>query len=124
MRGEGNEVPLSGYRVLDLTDRRGWLCGRIFGDLKPDVIRVGNPASDSGRNLIPSLKDATHGRRSLSRFTSNASDGGITPSLETADGQYLLKDMVAKPDFLVVSFPTGYLDGSGPGYNKWWKGVV
>ena len=31
---------LSPYRVLDLTDERGLLCGKILADLGADVIQI------------------------------------------------------------------------------------
>jgi crotonobetainyl-CoA:carnitine CoA-transferase CaiB-like acyl-CoA transferase len=34
---------LSPYRVLDLTDERGLLCGQVLGDLGADVIAVEPP---------------------------------------------------------------------------------
>jgi crotonobetainyl-CoA:carnitine CoA-transferase CaiB-like acyl-CoA transferase len=38
--------PLESLRVLDLTDIRGALCGRILADLGADVIKVESPDSD------------------------------------------------------------------------------
>jgi len=34
---------LSPYRVLDLTDKKGLLCGKLLGDLGADVIKVERP---------------------------------------------------------------------------------
>ena len=30
---------LEGYRIIDLTDEKGHLCGRILGDMGADVIK-------------------------------------------------------------------------------------
>ena len=32
---------LKGFRVLDLTDEKGALCGKMFADLGAEVIKVG-----------------------------------------------------------------------------------
>jgi crotonobetainyl-CoA:carnitine CoA-transferase CaiB-like acyl-CoA transferase len=34
---------LEGYRVLDLTDEKGHLCGKILGDFGADVLKVERP---------------------------------------------------------------------------------
>ena len=40
------EFLLSPYRVLDLADEKGLLCGKILGDLGADVIKVERPGGD------------------------------------------------------------------------------
>jgi len=37
---------LSPYRVLDLCDEKGVVCGRILGDFGADVIKVESPEGD------------------------------------------------------------------------------
>jgi len=37
---------LAPYRVLDLTDAKGFLCGKILGDLGADIIKIERPRSD------------------------------------------------------------------------------
>jgi crotonobetainyl-CoA:carnitine CoA-transferase CaiB-like acyl-CoA transferase len=34
------------YRALDLTDEKGFLCGKLLGDLGVDVIKVEKPGGD------------------------------------------------------------------------------
>jgi len=41
----------------------------------------------------------------------------VTANLETADGRALVADLAAKSDFLVESYPLGYLDSIGLGYD-------
>ena len=42
---------LSPYRVLDLTDEKGLLCGKLLGDLWADVIEVEKSVGDSTRKI-------------------------------------------------------------------------
>ncbi len=55
---------LSPYRVLDLTNERGQLCGQILGDLGADVILVEPPEGSRSRHG-PFYKDEPHPDRSL-----------------------------------------------------------
>ncbi|MEE3354466.1 MAG: CoA transferase, partial [Actinomycetota bacterium] len=45
--------PLADLRVLDLTDGRGDLCGRMLGDLGADVLRIESPAGVASRRRAP-----------------------------------------------------------------------
>ena len=49
----GGPLPLAPYRVLDLTERFGALCGRILGDLGAQVIKIERPGGDPARRLPP-----------------------------------------------------------------------
>ncbi len=51
------ESLLSRYRVLDLTNENGFLCGRILGDLGADVIKIEPPGGDPGRSTGPFYHD-------------------------------------------------------------------
>jgi crotonobetainyl-CoA:carnitine CoA-transferase CaiB-like acyl-CoA transferase len=44
---------LSPYRVLDLSNERGQLCGQMLGDLGADVILVEPPGGSSARQIGP-----------------------------------------------------------------------
>src|SRR3972149_4380623 len=57
MTQEKTEGMLSPYRVLDLTDEKGLLCGKLLGDLGADVIKVERPGGDPSRNLGPFYHD-------------------------------------------------------------------
>jgi crotonobetainyl-CoA:carnitine CoA-transferase CaiB-like acyl-CoA transferase len=47
------EAVLLPYRILDLTDEKGALCGRILGDMGADVIKIEKPGGDPQRNIGP-----------------------------------------------------------------------
>ncbi len=107
---------LAPYRALDLTDGSGWLCGRILGDLGADVIKIEPPGGDPGRRRGPFYHDEPDPSKSLPWFAYNANKRGITLAVETEDGQALLRRLAERADFLIESFPPGYLDARGLGY--------
>ena len=102
--------PLDQYRVLDLTDEKGYLCGKILADLGADVIKIEEPNGDRGRRIGPFYHDTPDGERSLYWFAYNTGKKSITLNLRTVDGRKILGRLVSKADFLVESFPPGYLD--------------
>ncbi len=107
---------LGPVRVLDLTDRHGWLCGRILGDLGADVVKVEPPGGDPGRRLGPFYHDEPHPHKSLPWLAYNANKRGVTLSLDHAEGQDLLRRLARAADFLIESAPPGSLEARGLGY--------
>lgn len=117
MENSGGEGLLDSLRVLDLTNERGYLCGKMLADLGADVIKVERPGGDPGRRLGPFFHDHPHPERSLYWFAYNANKRGITLDIEKDDGRQLLKRLAATADAVVESFPVGYLDNLGLGYD-------
>ena len=58
---------LSHYRVLDLADGRGALCGKILGDLGADVIKIEPPWGDPARQIGPFYEDDHELEKSLTK---------------------------------------------------------
>ncbi len=48
---------LGAYRVLDLTDEKGLLCGKLLGDMGADVIKIEKPGGDAAREIGPFYHD-------------------------------------------------------------------
>ncbi len=107
---------LSPYRVLDLADEKGLMCGKTLGDLGADVIKVERPGGDAARNIGPFYHDEPHPEKSLFWFALNTSKRGITLNIETKDGREIFKRLVKTADFVVETFAPGYLDSLGLGY--------
>lgn len=105
------------YRVLDLTDEKGQFCAKILGDMGADVIKIEPPGGCSARNIGPFYKDVAHSEMSLFWSSYNANKRGITLNLETMDGKDLFKRLIRSTDIMIESYPPGYLDGLGLGYN-------
>jgi crotonobetainyl-CoA:carnitine CoA-transferase CaiB-like acyl-CoA transferase len=115
---EERKCLLNSPRVLDLTDKNGFLCGKILADLGADVIKIEKPGGDQDRSIGPYFKQSLHPERSLYWFAYNANKRGITLKLESKDGQKILKSLVSKADFLFESFSSGYMDSIGLGYSS------
>jgi crotonobetainyl-CoA:carnitine CoA-transferase CaiB-like acyl-CoA transferase len=109
---------LSPYRVLDLTDEKGLLCGKLLGDLGADVIKVERPGGDPARNIGPFYNDEIDPEKSLFWFAFNASKRGIILDIKTDHGREDFKKLVKSSDIVIESFPPGYMDGLGLGYSS------
>lgn len=56
---------LDSYRVLDLTNHRGPLCGKILAELGADVVKIEPPGGDPSRKIGPFLGDNKDPEKSL-----------------------------------------------------------
>jgi len=113
----GNSL-LGGCRVLDLTDEKGPLCGKLLGDLGADVIKIEPPGGDPARNIGSFYKDVPHPEKSLLWFSTNLHKRGITLNIETPDGREIFRRLVETADFVVESFEPGYMESLGLGYSE------
>jgi crotonobetainyl-CoA:carnitine CoA-transferase CaiB-like acyl-CoA transferase len=107
---------LSPYRVLDLTNERGYISGKVLADLGADVIKIEKPGGDPGRRIGPFYHDIPHPEKSLYWMGFNTNKRGITLNIETADGREIFKKLVKQADIVVESFDPGCMDGLGLGY--------
>ena len=108
---------LGSYRVLDLTDEKGLMCGKIMGDLGADVIKIEQPGGDPARNIGPFYHDEAEPEKSLFWFALNTSKRGITLDIEKPAGYQVVQKLVKTADFIIESFPPGYMDKLGLGYS-------
>ncbi len=109
---------LEDFRVLDLTTEEGLLCGKILGDLGADVIKIERPGGDSARLRGPFYKNLPDPEKSLFWFALNTNKRGITLNIESKDGQEILKRLIERSDCLLESFPVGYMERIGLGYEE------
>ncbi|MFQ5826278.1 MAG: CaiB/BaiF CoA transferase family protein [Dehalococcoidia bacterium] len=117
MTKAGESTLLGPFRVLDLTDDKGYLCGRMLGDMGADVIKIEPPQGDPGRRIGPFYQDIPHPEKSLYWFAYNLNKRGITLNLETGDGRELFQRLVKGADFLIESFAPGYMASLGLDYS-------
>ena len=111
------DAVLSPYRVLDMADQKGLLCGKILGDLGADVIKIEKPGGDKARNLGPFYHDDTDPEKSLFWLALNTSKKGITLDIEKPEGREIFKRLVKTADFVIETFSPGYMDNLGLGYS-------
>jgi crotonobetainyl-CoA:carnitine CoA-transferase CaiB-like acyl-CoA transferase len=107
---------LSPYRVIDLSDERGQLCGQILGDLGADVILVEPPGGSRTRAMGPFYRNSVHPNQSLHFWAFNRNKRAITLDLDNNDDRLRLRHLAAGADFLVESADPGYFAQRGLGY--------
>jgi crotonobetainyl-CoA:carnitine CoA-transferase CaiB-like acyl-CoA transferase len=112
---------LNHLRALDLTDDKGFLCGKILADLGVNVIKIEKPGGDPSRNIGGFWGCAADPQKSLYWFAYNSNKKGITLDIEKAKGREIFKKLVKSADFVIESFATGYLDKLGIGYRDFNK---
>lgn len=115
MTGKG---PLSPYRVLDITDQKAFLCGRILADLGADVIKIEPPGGDAARMIGPFYRDRRSPDCSLSYWAFNTGKRSVELDLEREDGQASFRELALGADFIVESLPPGYLASRGLAYES------
>ncbi len=113
-----SQLPLEGYRVLDLTDEKGFSCGCILGDLGADVIKVEPPGGEPSRKIGPFYKDIVDPEKSLYWFAYNTNKRGVTLNLELRDGQEIFKKLASTAHFIIESFSPGHMDSLGLGFSS------
>ncbi len=94
-------APLAHLRVVDLTDLRGALAGRILADLGADVIKVEPPGGDPGRLTAPFAGGVAAPDRSLPFLFRNANKRGRVLDLHAAEGWRTFCDLVQHADILL-----------------------
>ena len=116
MTEQGTQSLLEPYRVLDLTEGGYLIAGRVLGDLGADVIAVEPPGGNPSRNIGPFYKDSLDPEKSLFWFAYSTNKRSITLDIETAEGKELFRRLVKTADFVLESFPPGYMGGLSLGY--------
>ena len=108
---------LPGVRVLDLTDDKGLLAGKLLADMGADVILIEPPGGNPARHLGPFYKDQPSSETSLSWFAYHTNKRSIVLDLQQSDGQALFRRLVQAADVVLESFPVGTLAALGLDYH-------
>jgi formyl-CoA transferase len=106
--------PLTGLRVLELgTLLAGPFCGQLLGDFGAEVIKIEPPGQGDPMRVWG--REKGHGK-SLWWPVVARNKKAITLDLRQAEGQELLKALVAKADFLIENFRPGTMEKWGLGW--------
>ena len=108
---------LSPYRVLDLSDEKGTICGLILAQLGAEVIKIEPPGGGNEREKKPFAGGVEGPEKSLFWSALNRGKKGIVLNLESTDGKAIFKKLVQNVDFVLESFPPGYLENRGLDYS-------
>ena len=94
------------------------MCGKVLSELGADVVKIERPGGDPARNIGPFYHDIPDPEKSLYWFAYNTNKRGITLNIQTSRGQEIFKQLVTSADFVLESFPPGYLNDLGLGYSQ------
>ncbi|MFE5708440.1 CaiB/BaiF CoA transferase family protein [Rhodococcus koreensis] len=103
-------LPLTGVRVLDLTDGLGESCGRYLADLGAQVTKVEGPGGARSRRAEPVVDGV-----SIPFALRNANKRGIVVDLDDPAGRDRLRELAAESDILIESHAPGLLSERGVG---------
>jgi crotonobetainyl-CoA:carnitine CoA-transferase CaiB-like acyl-CoA transferase len=115
--GAESGTPLARYRVLDLSDERGLLCGQLLADLGADTVVIEPPGGSHVRRFAPFYQDRPDPNGSLYWWAYNRNKRAITLDKTAAQGRELLHRLVSGADFLIESGAPGAMDRLGLGYD-------
>ena len=93
--------PLAHLRVVDLTDLRGALAGRMLADLGADVVKVEPPGGDPDRLRPPFVGDKTSPDRSLPFLFRNANKRGVALDLRSEGDWRRFIELCERADILI-----------------------
>ncbi len=107
---------LSPYRVIDMTDESGILCGQILGDLGADVIFVEPRGGSSARNVGPRTNGESDADLSLYFAAYARGKRSIALDVEDPADREVLLRLIDGADFFIESARPGQLAALGLDY--------
>lgn len=97
-----NIGPLAGLRVLDLSSRYAYYCGRLFADLGADVVLVEPPVSGCElRTRSPFIGNGSGPDDGIPFFVQCANKRGVTLDLDRPEGAELFGKLAATADLVI-----------------------
>ena len=108
---------LPGVRVLDLGQRiSAPYCAKILAQMGAEVIKVEPPEGDAARRMGPFPDDIPHPEKSGLFLALNTNKYGVTLDLPSAEACRVLRKLATTADILIESFPAGFMEDCGLGY--------
>jgi benzylsuccinate CoA-transferase BbsE subunit len=109
---------LSGIKILDLADQKASFGTKLLADMGARVIKIEKPLGDPARKTANSSRKSPPFRSGFSFYYHNTNKLGITLNLEHPTGKDLFLRLVKKNDVVVETFPPGYLQKQGLGFER------
>ena len=109
---------LAGIRVIDATDDRGELAGRLLADLGAEVIKIEAPAGVRSRRLPPFDERPGHEGESLYWAAVGLGKRSVALDLDDAAGRTRFRKLVDRADILLESFVPGRMAELGLSYEE------
>jgi crotonobetainyl-CoA:carnitine CoA-transferase CaiB-like acyl-CoA transferase len=112
---------LGPYRVVDISNERGILCGQILADLGADVICIEPPGGSPARRIAPFVEapaksESAAVESSLFWWAYARGKRSAVLDVEADDDREVLKRLVAGADFFIESEMPGRMAELGLGY--------
>ncbi len=109
--------PLSGVRVLDLTNvLAGPYCCYQLALMGAEVIKVERPGTGDLARVLGADPDRNKAGMGISFLAQNADKKSVTLDMKAEQGKALLKRLIQTADVLVENFRPGVMDRLGLGY--------
>lgn len=110
-------TPLAGVKVVELARiLAGPWCGQILADLGAEVVKVEAPEGDDTRRWGPPFIEHGGERTAAYFHATNRGKRSVTADFGTAEGQALVKRLVAGADVVIENFKVGGLAKFGLDY--------
>ena len=114
---------LDGFRVLDLSDERGQLCGMMLADLGADVVCIEPPGGSSARRLAPFASDSPNNPDAPSEVESSLfwwsyarNKRSAVLDLQAEGDRERLRTLARHADILIESAAPGAMADLGLGH--------
>jgi len=108
--------PLTGVRVIDLSDEKASYCSKLLADLGAEVVKVEQPSGDPSRTAGPFADCMPGPERSLSFWYNNGRKLGLTLDIENPESKQAFLELVSASDVMVESFAPAHLEALGLGF--------
>jgi len=109
---------LGSVLVIEAGDEKCSFCSKLLADLGAKVIKVEPPYGEASRRIGPFYQNTPHPEKSLYFWYHNVNKLGVTLDLESKRDQQYFLILASKADVIVESFPPGYLQKFGLGYDR------
>ena len=107
------EKPLSGFRILDVTNvLSGPFCGYQLGLLGAEIIKIEAPDGDLARQLGAN-SNWNKARMGISFLAQNAGKRSVSIDLKSTNGKEIFSDLLKTSDALIENFRPGVMDRLG-----------